>query len=175
MICLLILKMLLKSIIIAKIFSFALMDRTTNVINMLKFLMKVKSPYDVLEENFQTSSIHRRAGELYVKYKKLIEKAKKEIVNSGKIFFFKYAGDTGMSADIANRLKYLFPEKIILVARISGAKASFSIRGKDIREKVVKAISKLKNATGGGHEDAVGGSIKVEDVEKFRENLEKEI
>jgi len=158
---------------IATMLGFGLMDRTTNVINMLKFLMKVKSPYDVLEENTKTHSIHKRSNELYEKYKKLIEKAKEEIKDSDKLFFFKYGGDTGMSAEIANRLKYLFPDKVISVMKVKEGRASFSIRGKNIRDKVVKIIEGIEGATGGGHEDAVGAQMKLEDVEKFEKELRK--
>ena len=156
---------------IARMLSFSLMDRTTNVINTLKFLMRVKSPYDVLEENNSTSSIHKRAKELYEKYKKLIEKAKKEAEESGKFLFFKYGSDISMSADIANRLIYLFPEKVIAVVRINDSRASCSIRGKNIRGKVVKAIENIEGATGGGHENAVGAQMRSGNVEEFEKIL----
>ncbi len=160
---------------IATMFGFALMDRTTNVINMLKFLMKAKGPYDVLEENTKTHSIHARSNELYERYNVLIKKAKEEIKDSGKVFFFKYGGDISMSADISNRLGYLFPEKVIAVAKVTEYKAGFSIRGKNIREKVVKVIEKIEGATGGGHEDAVGAQVKVEDIERFEKELRKSL
>jgi len=158
---------------IARMFSFALMDRTTNVINMLKLLMKIKSPYDVLEENTKTHAMHKRFGELYEKYQKLIQKAKKEVKNSEKIFFFKYGGDISMSADISNKLKYLFPEKVISVVRVTEGRASLSIRGKGIKDKVLKA--NFEGATGGGHEDAVGAQMRVEDVEEFERKLRKSV
>jgi len=158
---------------IATMLGFGLMDRTTNVINMLKFLMKAKGPYDVLEENTKTHSIHIKYNELYEKYNKLIKKAKEEIKDSGKLFFFKYGGDTSMNADVANRLMYLFPKKVIAVVRLKEVMASFSIRGKNIRDKVVKIIEGLEGATGGGHEDAVGAQMKLEDVDKFEKELRK--
>ena len=43
-------------------------------------------------------------------------------------------------------------------------KANISVRGKKIRDKVLMAIRDLDDATGGGHEDAVGAKIKVEDI-----------
>jgi len=156
---------------IAKIMNFGLKDRTTNVINMLKFLVLTKSPYDVLEKNSKNYLMHKRSNELYDIYKKIIEKAENQAKNSGKIFFFKYGGNISMSADISNRLKYLFPEKIIVVMRVSGSKINISIRGKKIRDKILNVIKELKDATGGGHEDAVGAGIRVEDLEKFKENL----
>lgn len=158
---------------IAAMFNFALMDRTTNVINMLKFLMKVKSPYDILEENIKTYSMHKRANELYENYERLIKKAKEKAEKSGKILFFKYGGDISMSADLANRLKYLFPNKIIIVARLTEGRANLSIRGKNIRSKVIKAIEKIEGATGGGHDDAVGAQMNAKDIEKFEKELKK--
>ena len=160
---------------IATMFSFALMDRTTNVINMLKLLMNVRSPYDVLEENTKTHTMQSRYNELYEKYKNLIEKAKEEIKDSGKLFFFKYGGEISMSAEIANRLRYLFPEKVISVVRVTEGRASLSIRGDNIKGKVVKIIEKIEGATGGGHKDAVGAQIRVANLEKFERELRKSV
>jgi len=97
-------------------------------------------------------------------------KAKKEKSNE-KLLLIKYAGDTAMSADIANGLKYIFPEKIIVVIYTKTLKASVSARGNNVREIILKAISELKNATGGGHENAAGAQIMNEDIEKFENKL----
>src|SRR4030043_991297 len=157
---------------IAKIFSFALKDTTTNVMKMLHFLIAVRTPYEILEESGKNKSMHLRFRQVYQKYEKLIEKAK-SLIDDSKILFFQYAGEISMSADLANELNYLYPEKIIVIIKIIGGKASISARGEKIREPFVKAIKDIEYATGGGHENAVGGKIRVEDVEKFRENLKK--
>ena len=156
---------------IARIFGFALKDRTTNVVNMFRFLMKVKTPYEVLEESSKNRTMHDRFNYIDKRYKGLMEKAKANI-DEGKFLFFQYAGDLSMSSDLANELSYMFPKKIIVVIYISGVKANISVRGKKIRDKVLMAIRDLDDATGGGHEDAVGAKIKVEDIEKFKERLE---
>lgn len=157
---------------IAKIFGFALKDTISNVINMIKFLISIKTPYEILDENSKNKSMHFRFKQIYQKYEKLIEKAKK-LVDDNKILFFQYAGDLSISADLSNELSYLYPKKIIIVIRIIGIKASISMRGEKIRDLFLKAIQGLENATGGGHENAVGGQMRVEDLEKFRENLER--
>jgi nanoRNase/pAp phosphatase (c-di-AMP/oligoRNAs hydrolase) len=77
-----------------------------------------------------------------------------------------------VSSDLSNELSYKFPDKVIVVVYLIGAKANISSRGKNIREKILKAIEDLEDATGGGHEDAVGARIKVADLEKFKENLD---
>ncbi len=159
---------------ITSLFNFALMDRTTNVVNMIKFLMKVKNPYEVLEESKENYTMHQRFNQINSKYQKLLEKAKK-IKSSDKVLFFKYGGDLSISSDLSNELMYLFPEKIIVVVYVSGIKASISVRGEKIRENVLKVIEGLEDATGGGHENAVGAKIKFEDLEKFKKNLEESL
>ena len=156
---------------IAKIFSFALKDRTTNVVNMLRFLMKINSPYDVLEENSKNFTMHHRFNHINLKYEKLLKKAEIVGKTSGKILFFQYGGDLSISSDLSNELSYKYPRKVIVVVYVSGVKANISIRGKNIRDLVLKSIEGLENATGGGHEDAVGAQVKIEDLEVFRENL----
>jgi len=155
---------------IARILGFGLKDRITNVINMIKFLISCKGPYDFLEENNKNKTIYKRFQDIDKKYQKLLLKAKKEKSNE-KLLLFKYAGDTAMSADIANGLKYIFPEKIIVVIYTKTLKASVSARGNNVREIILKAISELKNATGGGHENAAGAQIMNEDIEKFENKL----
>ena len=76
-----------------------------------------------------------------------------------------------MSADIANGLKFIFPEKVIFVCRIKEGKVSFSIRGKNIREKVISLIEKIPGATGGGHEDAVGAKMNEIYLEQFEKDV----
>ena len=93
---------------IARILGFGLKDSISNVVSMIKFLISSKSPIDFLEENSKNKMIHKRFEEIDKKYQKILSKAKKEGV-SGNLIFFKYEGDTSMSSDISNGLKYLFP------------------------------------------------------------------
>ena len=158
---------------ISRILGFALKDRTTNVIHMLKFLMKVKTPYEVLDINPKNRIMHERFNEINKRYQKLLEKAKANI-SGAEILFFQYSGDLSVSADLSNQLSYLFPEKVIVVMRVLSISTSISVRGENIRKKVLKVIDGLEGATGGGHENAVGAKIKTEDVEKFKKLLEKD-
>lgn len=158
---------------ISRIFSFGLKDRTTNVINMLRFLIKVRDPREILEENSKTSLLHKRFSQIDSKYNRLLNKAMAIGKKAGKFLFFQYGGDLSISGELANELNYSFPEKTTVVAYLKGANVNISMRGKKIRDIFLKAIEGLEGATGGGHENAVGGRVKMEDIEKFRENLEK--
>jgi single-stranded DNA-specific DHH superfamily exonuclease len=158
---------------IARIFSFALKDRTTNVINMMKFLMKTNNPYEVLEDSQSNHEMHKRFEQIDTKYQKLLKKAMKIGEESGKILFFQYSGELSISSDLSNQLVYKFPGKIIVVVYILGIKANISVRGKGVRENVLEALKGLSGATGGGHEDATGGQLKAEDLKLFKVRLEK--
>jgi single-stranded DNA-specific DHH superfamily exonuclease len=172
---------------IVKMFCFSLKDRTSNVVKLIKFLIAVKSPYEILEETGKNHEMHLRYKQINKKYQKLIEKAKsiatrnpaeyngdtRNCSSENKLLFFQYAGDLSISADLSNELSYLFPQKIIVVVYITGIKANISVRGKKIKNIILKSIEGLENATAGGHEDAVGAQVRVEDLEKFRENIEK--
>jgi single-stranded DNA-specific DHH superfamily exonuclease len=150
--------------------SFALKDRTSNVVRMLKFLMNVKSPQEILKDEPRNHMLFRY-GQVNKKYQRLIEKARK--FTRGKIVYFQYGGDLSLSGDIANELAYRFPGKIVVVAYIKGTKANISLRGSNVKEITKKAIEGFQDATGGGHENATGAKLNVEDLPKFKEKLEK--
>jgi len=152
---------------VGKLMSAGLKDKTTNVISMLKFLMQVKNPYEVLEESSGNFLMHKRFEQIDGKYQKLLKEAI-EGYDDSNVLFFQYGGDLSISGELSNELSYRFPNKFIVVMYIKGAKANISGRGKNIRESVLKTIEGLEGATGGGHEDAVGAQVRVEDIELFR-------
>lgn len=160
---------------ISKIIGFGLKDRTTNVINMMRFLMKVKTPYEVLEENSKNHTMHYRFKQVESKYQKFLKKAISIGKKQGKMLFFQYGGDLSISGDLSNELSYSFPDKLIVVAYLKGVKTNISMRGKRSRDLFLEAIKDLEEVSGGGHEEAVGAQVKTEDLEKFKENLEKQI
>ena len=154
---------------ISRILNFGLKDRTGNVVKMLKYLLKVKSPQEILKEDVRNHMIIR-FEQINSKYQQLVEKAKK--FSKARLIYFQYGGDLSLSADIANELYYESPNKIIVVVYIQNNKANVSLRGKNIREITLKAIEGLENATGGGHNDATGAKVSVEDLLKFKERIE---
>lgn len=157
---------------ISRILDFSLKDTTTNVVSMIKFMMNVSGPLDVLEENNKTKQILKRFEEINLKYQELMERARK--FAKKKLLYFQYGGSLSISANLANQLIYEFPEKIVVVAYINGDIANISIRGKgNIRKFTLDAISDIDGATGGGHEMATGAKILVSDLPKFKEKIEK--
>lgn len=160
---------------ISKILGNGLKDKTSNVVAMLKFLIGVKNPYEILEENSKNYLMHKRSAEIERKYQSLLLKAEKLANKSKKILFFKYSGELSISAELANELCYRYNEKIIVVAYVKGGKVNLSVRGEKVRTLVIKAVEGLEGATAGGHENAVGAQMKSEDLEKFEKKLEETI
>ena len=157
-------------------FSFALKDRTSNVVSMINLLFNANSPFDILKEDERNFKISKRYQQVSGIYSKLLEKAKMVARSSRKVIFFQYGGELSLSADLANELSYRFPGKVLIVAYIKGSIANVSVRGKvNIRDITLKAINQIEGSTGGGHEHATGAKLKVEDLPRFKEFFEKEV
>jgi len=155
---------------IVKILNFALKDRTTNIVRMVKILIELKSYTELSEENQKTKNIYRRFKQINKRYEKIIEKAKKS-VKYGKLLFFRYGGPLSLSSEIANELFYLYQDRMVVVAYMKGTKANVSIRGLiNVREIAKKALKKI-DSTCGGHKNSCGATLNVTDLPKFKRNL----
>lgn len=157
---------------IARMFCFGLKDTTTNVLKMIRFLICVKNPYEVLEESSNNKEMHIKFKQISKKSQKFIYKAK-DLINDNKVFFFQYSGELSISSDLANELSYLFPNKIIVVIYTTGIKANISIRGDKIKEISLEVLKQIPNSTGGGHENAIGAQVKIKDLEEFKNKFKQ--
>ncbi len=149
-----------------------LKDKTTNVMKMIRFLIDAKNPYDVLNETKENSSMHERFNEIDSKFQKLVEKAKISY-DGGEVLFFRYSADTGMSASLSNYLSYLFSDKVVVISHIKGEEVKISMRGENVKKMALKIIEKIKDASGGGHENAAGFKMGLKDLDFFEEKLRK--
>ena len=158
---------------IAESFNFGLKDSISHVVEMQNFLVNCKGPEEVFLEMETNSSFRQKYGEIRKKYDLLLEEAKKNI--DGKMIFFDYGGDLSISADLSNELRYKNQDKFVVVCYKKGPITNISMRGDNVRAVLQRVLKKMENATGGGHEKAVGARVRTEDLGKFRELFEKEI
>ena len=158
---------------LAELFSFALKDRITNVVKMQNYLIKSKSPHEVLEETKGNFTMHYKAKELKKKYEKFLAKAIEQVKDQENVLFFKYGGDLSISAEIANKLMFLHPNKKIVVAHEKGDKMNLSLRGENVREPLLEAVKKFESASAGGHKNASGATIRPKEWEEFQKVFEK--
>ena len=156
---------------LARAIGYGLKDSITHVVQMQNFLISCRTPSDVEQELEATRAFGKKYRELSEKYNLLLEKAKK--CESEKMVFFNYGGDMSISAEISNELSHLYSGKIIVVAYSAGPLTNISLRGDNVKGILEKVLSKLENASGGGHRDAVGSRIRTEDLEKFKTEVEK--
>ncbi len=154
---------------LTKILNFGLKDTTTNVLKMINLLVRANSPYDLLEENSRTYSLHQRFQKLNSIYKKQVDKANKNI--GKKLVFLEYSGEVSMSAEISNRLMFENPEKLVIVAFRKVDSASVSLRGPNAKNVVDEVILKIPGARGGGHQVACGAKIPLEELENFKKSV----
>lgn len=156
---------------IAMAFNFGLKDSISNVIKLQNFLIHCNSPSEVFEETTANHSLRKKHSEIREKYNSLLARVD---VDSGKLIFFEYGGDISISSDLSNKLCYLYPRKYVVVAYKKGAISNLSLRGKSVKKILERVLQKIEGK-GGGHEDAVGATVKTEDLEKFRKAFEDEI
>ena len=156
------------------IISFGMKDKTSNVVSMMKFLMKANSIHDLVEENTRTVSFLKRFKEIDEKYKRILKKAEDSIEEN--LIWYSYAGDLSINQYIANELFYRYPHKVIVVIYGKSDIVNISLRWeKDIRLATVNAIKGIEGATGGGHEHATGARIPKDKLGEFKEKLLKEV
>ncbi|MAG28345.1 hypothetical protein CMI47_22700 [Candidatus Pacearchaeota archaeon] len=158
---------------IAKGFNFGLKDSTTRVVKLQNYLIEAKNPGDVFAEVPGNKEFREKYDEIKKKYDSLVDHAKEQV--SGKLIFFEYGGDMSISSEISNEISYYYPDRYVVIAYKKGGIANLSLRGEGIRMIQEKALKEIEGARGGGHDNAVGAKMGVEDLSKFRELLEKEI
>ena len=158
---------------VARALSFGLKDSVTHVVQLQNLLINSKGLADMIIELESNKPFAKRYRDIKKKYDLLIEKAKKHVKD--KLLFFNYGGDLSISSDISNELSYLYKNKVIVVAYSSGPITNISMRGKDVKEIIEKTLPSFENATGGGHVNAVGVRLQTQDIEIFKNEIEKEI
>ena len=158
---------------IARALGFGLKDSISNVVLMQNFLAAAKGPEDVLAEVNGNRNFRKKYADIKKKFVDLVEKAKNSFY--GNLLFFDYGGEISISADLSNYLSHTYQDKYVVVAYKKGAISNISMRGKNVKKILEKILKDFENATGGGHDDAVGARIRTEDMAKFREALEKEV
>lgn len=159
-----------------RIFSFILKGETSEILESVRKLSKITSPYELLKgETPKSRYLLKKFRKVDSEYKKLEKKAVEHETNS-KILDFKYkAKNWSFSARLSNKLSYYNPEKIVLVCRKSDNRYKCSIRSKEkpISNSLKKAIKNI-DAKGGGHSHACGASVSIKDYEKFITTLKEE-
>ncbi|MCX6741876.1 MAG: DHHA1 domain-containing protein [Candidatus Pacearchaeota archaeon] len=156
---------------ITRTLDFALKDKTSAIVQMLKLMLEINTPSQINEENKKLYPIFKRYKQINKKYEKFLEKAKTIVSRNSKLLFFQYGGDLSLSSELANELFYTYPEKIVIVAYIKGEKVNCSFRGLiNVRDLAKQALHGIESSSG-GHENAAGATFHFQDLKNFKRNL----
>ncbi len=157
---------------IARALNFGLKDSVSNVVKLQNFLLTANGPEEVFSEEKGNYFFRKKYMDVKKRYDSLIQRASE--FESEKLIFFEYSGELSISSDLSNELVYRNKGKYVAVVYKNGNIANVSMRGKNVK-KIIENILKEIEGSGGGHEDAVGARINVNDIGKFKQLLEKEI
>ncbi|MBI4144892.1 DHH family phosphoesterase [Candidatus Woesearchaeota archaeon] len=161
-----------------KLLSFVLKGPTNEVMQAVKILTRIESPYEILrEETPRAKWLMKKYHTINQIYEKLMKKAEKSVTKDP-LIVFTYTDDTlSLTKDLANELLYKYNDKIIVLGREKSGEVRCSLRsGKNtiLLPLVQRALIGVQGY-GGGHEHAVGAGIKKEDFQLFLDNLRREL
>ncbi len=165
--------------LLSRILSFNLKGQSTEVMKSIRTMIKIDSPYEILEQTtprgkfiFKRYEVVNRGFEPLLK--RAFDLAEK---TEGNFILFPYEEDkTSFTSDISNELTYKYPNKVVLVCRERNEEMKGSLRSgmhnlPPIVEKCLVGI----HGQGGGHEHACGLNIHKHNFDEFIERLKKEI
>ena len=161
---------------LVKLFFFLLKGPTAEVRKSIQVLMKIQSPDEIMKQQTPAGKfLYRRFEMINKRYEVLLEKAT-TAVTEGKILLFHYTEEHwSFTANLANELVALYPEKVIIICREKSGEMKCSLRARfPILPALQKALVGLKGY-GGGHANACGAVIKKEEWELFLERFEEAI
>lgn len=120
-----------------------------------------------------------KATELEVERLMAQHRTKADFYPEAKLIHYHIDTRFDLKSEIANRLKKLYPDWIILITQPEGENISFSLRRAtldiDLPEFLSNVLSEFKDARGGGHPDSCGGEIDEKSYNHFIKKLLTEL
>lgn len=161
---------------LARVLSFILKGKTSDVMKCIKIMTRIKTPYEILnQETSQGKFIYKRYEKINQQYSSLLEQAlKKE--SDDPILIFTYEEDKmSFTGDLSNELHFRMPDKLVIVGRKKNDEIRMSLRSKSLLPPMLEKALQGLEGYGGGHEHACGACVKKDDFELFvkriRDNL----
>ncbi len=160
-----------------QIFCFLLKGTTSDVKKRVSVLSKIESPYEILnQETPKGKFLFKQANKFKKEYQDILDKAINQKQEKD-IFIFKYpSSKNSYTSLLSNELHYLFPNKLIIIARQKDSELRMSLRyDKPILPNILEKSTCNMEASFGGHEFACGATIKEKDFKTFIQNIKKTI
>lgn len=160
-----------------KIFNFNLKGKSEEVKRSVKAFENISSPYEILNKTTDEGKyVYERYEKLNKDYEWLLQEAEKEATTENMIIFICPPTRVSFVSDLATELSYNHQDKTIVIAREKEIEMKLSIRNqkKNVKRALAKSLEDLEGY-GGGHEHAVGATIKRKDFNIFIERLKNSV
>jgi nanoRNase/pAp phosphatase (c-di-AMP/oligoRNAs hydrolase) len=153
-----------------------LKGQTSEVTRCVKILTRINSPEEILDQTTsQGKYLYHHYDNVNQKYEELIQSAKKKATKSKLLLFYYNENKWSFTSDLANELMYMFPNKIILIARKKSEEMKCSLRSSSVISGALEKALVGINGYGGGHPQACGAVIKEQDWDRFLKQFKEEI
>ncbi len=162
---------------LCRIFSFVLKGSTKDVLSCVKVLTRIKDPMEIMEKTTsQGKYLYKRFKKVNNEYEPLINSIGEDNVK-GNIVMFTYTEKTmSFTSDLSNELLYKYPGKLIIIGREKSGEMKCSLRSSDLDiPPLIESALKDVEGYGGGHMHACGACIKLNDFDRFIENLKSQL
>jgi len=145
--------------------------------HVAKTLLEVDDYMDILEG--RTASAKKLLGWYKIvekEFDKLMEELKKKSVFIGNMIIFEFKSKLKLKSSLASAAANNYPDKILVITQDDGESCWISMRrGRnvkiDLNKLIQSAIKNIPGSSGGGHPEAVGGSIPAKYKDVFIKNL----
>lgn len=159
-------------------FSFSLKGKTSDAKRAVKQLGTIQSPEDLLApQTKEARTIVKNYEELIKSYNELLEKAMAVKAENNFAVFSYYDDKMSLTKDLSNEVLYRKKSEVVFICRIKEGQARCSLRSPshiNVRDAFRRAMAGLRGG-GGGHEQACGVWVDLEDFSTFCQNMETEI
>ena len=161
---------------LVKLFFFLQKGPSSEVRKSITVLTRIKDPQEIFQDGSSPGKfLHKRFEKINAKYEEILSLAKGSVTKSKIILFTYSSAQWSFTVNIANELSATYPKKVIIVAREKSGSMKCSIRAQfPIVTALEKALVGIEGY-GGGHPNACGAVIKVEDWERFLERFKEEL
>lgn len=159
--------------ILIKVFSFILKGNSSEVAKCFKILTRIDDPEEILQHQTPAGNyLLKRFEKVNGEYEQLLQEGLGHSSSNNELVFIYQENRNSFTGDLANELKYRFPDKLVVVGREKSGEVRMSLRCDvaALAPAVQKALVGI-DGYGGGHEHACGAAVKKHDFERFLENL----
>lgn len=160
---------------LCKIVTFLLKGRISTVKKNINALLKINSPYDLLEgKTTDGKYLLKQITKIEKEYNELLEQAVNLKTEDDFLIFVYPSKKTSFTGELSNELLFKFPKKYVIVGREKDDRIKMGLRSskKPIQKALEKALVGI-DGYGGGHEKACGANVAKEDFNQFIENFKR--